>query len=282
MNRTKNAVRNIGFGFLYRICMILFPFAVRTVMIYVMGNEYVGLNSLFTSILSFLSLAELGIGVALVYNMYKPIAENNPELICALLNLYRKLYRYIGIVIMVLGLFLVPFLKYLVKIDVDVNVNIYCLYFIFLFNTVISYWLFGYKQSLLQAHQRNDIVSRVALIVQSLMYVLQIAALMLFKNYYAYIILLPIFTVITNVVTSNIVDRMYPQYSCRGEVSQEIKDSIRKKVLALVGAKANSVVLHAADNIVISAFLGISVVGKYGNYYYIMNSIVAFMTIVYR
>lgn len=281
IQRTKNAVRNIGFGVFYKLVVILFPFVVRTVMLYVMGTEYVGLNSLFTSILSFLSLAELGIGHALVYTMYRPIAENDTDSVCALLNLYRKIYRYIGFIILGVGSILIPFLKYLVKMDADVDVNIYVLYGIYLLNTVISYWMFGYKQSLLQAYQRTDIISKRSLVVQSAMYIFQILVLFMFKNYYIYIILMPIFTILTNIANSIIVDRLFPNYTCRGTVSKEISDSIRKRVLALFGTKANSVLMHAADNIVISAFLGIVMVGQYGNYYYIMNSIIGFITIIY-
>lgn len=279
--RTKNATRNAIFGILNRLVAIAFPFIIRTVMLYIMGSEYVGLNGLFTSILSFLSLAELGVGQALVYSMYKPIANQDKKTVCALLNLYRKLYRYIGTIILVIGLALLPFLKYLLKDGCPETVNLYVLYLIYLFNTISSYWLFGYKQSLLVAHQRSDIVSKRSLVVQTLMYLAQILVLVLFRNYYAYIILLPIFTVITNLANSIIVDKMYPEYKCVGNVDKEIEQSIKKKVLALFGTKANSVVMHALDNIVISAFLGLTMVAKYGNYYYIMNAIISIMTIIY-
>lgn len=280
-SRTKNATRNAIFGMLYKIVAIIFPFVIRTVMLYIMGSEYVGLNSLFTSILSFLSLAELGIGQALVYSMYKPIAENDKKSICALLNLYRKLYRYIGTIILVVGFSLLPFLKYLVRGSCPNEVNLYALYLIYLFNTIASYWLFGYKQSLLTAHQRSDIVSKRSLIVQTGMYIAQIAFLLLFKNYYIYIILMPVFTVITNLANSFIVDKMYPEYKCMGKVEKEVESSIRKKVIALFGTKANSAVMHSLDNIVISAFLGLTMVAKYGNYYYIMNAIIGIMTVIY-
>lgn len=279
--RSKNATRNIIFGILYKAIAILGPFCVRTVMIFVMGTEYVGLNSLFTSILSFLSLAELGVGSALVYSMYKPIATDDTETICALLNLYRKLYKYIGTIIAVIGISLIPFLKYLVKGDCPEDVNLYVLYLIYLFNTVISYWMYAYKQSLLTAFQRSDIISKRSMIVQTMMYVVQILALIFTKNYYLYIIFLPIFTILTNIVNAVIVSKMFPQYTCSGTVSKSFERSIKKKIFALFGTKANSIVLHAADNIVISAFLGLAIVGKYGNYYYIMNSIIGIMTIIY-
>ena len=142
-DRTSNATRNVAFGIILKVVAIIFPFIIRTVMLYVMGSEYVGLNSLFTSILSFLSLAELGVGQALVYSMYKPIAENDIRSISALLNLYKKLYRLIGTIILIVGVAIVPFLGSLVKGSCPNEINLYILYGIYLFNTIASYWLFG-------------------------------------------------------------------------------------------------------------------------------------------
>ena len=246
-----------------------------------MGNEYVGLNNLFASVLSFLSLAELGVGSALVFSMYKPIAEDDTDTINALYALYQKLYRIIGTIIFVLGISVVPILPKLVHKDLPPDVNLYVIYFAFLINTVLSYWLYGYKQSLLNAFQRNDIVSKRATVVNIFMYTVQIMSLVIWHNYYFYIIWLPICTIITNLANKVIVDKMFPQYKCEGKVSKDIADSIKKKIIALFGTKANSIVLHATDNIVISAFIGLGVVGKYGNYYYIMNSICMFIKIIY-
>ena len=281
LNRKKNSIRNVAYGTIYRCVGILGPFAVRTAMIYIMGNEYVGLNNLFTSILGFLSLAELGVGSALVFSMYKPIAENDVKTINALYSLYRRLYKIIGTIIFTCGLLLVPVLHRIIRKDLPPDVNLYVVYFTFLLNTVLSYWLYGYKQSLLSAFQRTDITSKRAIVVALFMYTVQIASLIVFHNYYTYVIWIPICTVITNLANKVIVDHMFPQYKCEGEISKELADSIKKKVLALFGSKANSIVLHATDNIVISAFLGLSVVGKYGNYYYIMNSICMFLKIIY-
>ena len=281
LNRKKNTIRNAAFGTMYRVANILGPFVVRTVMIYIMGNEYVGLNSLFTSLLSFLSLAELGVGSALVFSMYKPIAEDDTESINALYALYKKVYRIIGFIIFGIGIAIIPILPLIVKSDLPPDVNLYALYMIYLVNTTISYWLFGYKQSLLTAFQRSDIVSKRSLVITMIMYAVQIAALYLTRNYYVYIICLPVATVFTNIANKIIVDKMFPQYKCEGKVSKEVENSIKKKVIALFGTKANAIVLHATDNIVISAFLGLTVVGMYGNYFYIMNSICLFIRILY-
>ena len=281
-SRSKNAKRNILFATVNKAANILFPFAIRTVLLYILGSEYLGLDSLFSSILSFLSLAELGVGSALVFNMYKPIAEEDSALICALLNLYRKLYRIIGCVIFGVGACLTPFLHTLVKGDCPADVNLYILYIVYLLNTAVSYWMYGYKASLLTAHQRSDVESKCALIVQTIMYAVQIAALFLFKNYYWYILWLPVFTIVSNMVTAKITDRMYPEYKCAGEISPKLQKEIKKKVFALFGTKANSVVLHALDNIVISAFIGLSMVGLYGNYYYIISAIAGLIAIIYN
>ncbi len=281
LNRKKNSIRNVVYGVAYRCVHIVGPFVVRTAMIYIMGNEYVGLNSLFASLLSFLSLAELGISSALVFSMYKPIAEDDTASINALYALYQRLYRIIGTLIFLVGILLIPILPRLVNKDLPSDVNLYVIYLVFLMNTVLSYWLYGYKQSLLNAFQRSDIVSKRSMAVSIFMYIVQIVSLLVWHNYYFYIIWLPICTIITNVINKIVVDRMFPQYKCEGKVSKELSNSIKKKVIALFGTKANSIVLHATDNIVISAFIGLSVVGKYGNYYYIMNSVCTFVRIIY-
>lgn len=281
IERTKNAARNIVFGTIYKIIGIILPFLSRTVILYVLGEKYLGLSSLFSSILSFLSLAELGIGAAMVYSMYKPIADNDHDSICALLNLYKKLYRIIGTCILVIGLCVLPFLRRFIKGDVPSDVNIYFLYLLYLVNAVLSYWLFAYKGALIQAHQRSDIDSKIGSMITPVSYIVMLVALVITKNYYAYVIWLPIFTIITNIIRSIYVDRHFPGLKPKGDVSKEVKASINKKVKALIGTKLNTVVINAADNIVMSAYLGLTVIAIYGNYRYIMTSIIGFLSICY-
>lgn len=145
MNKTKNAMRNIIFGMGLRIYQIIVPFLMRTAMIYFMGIEYLGLNSLFTSILQVLNLAELGVGSAMVYSMYKPIAEDDKDTICALLKLYKKYYFFIGLVIATIGIIITPMITKLINGEVPGDINIYVLYILNLSATVITYWLYAYK-----------------------------------------------------------------------------------------------------------------------------------------
>lgn len=281
IERTKNVVRSTVFGFASKVINIVLPFVSRTVILYVLGDQYLGLSSLFVSILSFLSLAELGMGSAMVYSMYKPIAQNDNKTICALLNMYRRFYRLIGCVITLIGLAVLPLLNLLVKEELPPDVNIYWLYLIYLLNTVLSYFLFAYKLSVLQAYQRNDIESKISMFVTTLSYIVMLTVLLVTKNYYAYIICMPLFTIITNIIRLIYVNRHYPQLKPAGEVEPELKKSITKKVSALIGTKLNTVVINAADNIVIAAFFSISTIAMYGNYYYILSSITGFLGICY-
>ena len=241
-SRTKNATRNIIWGMLNKFASLVFPFILRTTIIHMLGSEYLGLNSLFTSVLNVLSLAELGFGSAMVYSMYKPIVENDSKTICALLNLYKKIYRRIGIIILFLGLLLLPFISYFINGDVPTDINIYQLYLIYLGNTVASYFLFAYRTSLLSAHQRSDILSKVSTLFTVLRSLLQFILLLAFKNYYLYAVQLLICTCLINIVDARIAAKMYPYYYCKGEIDNNLAKTIKSKVFALLSVKITTVI----------------------------------------
>ncbi len=280
VERTKNAKRNIMWGFLCKVVSIILSFMTRTVMIYVMGMDYVGLGSLFSSILQVLSFAELGIGGAMVFSMYKPIAENDDDKVCALLNLYRSIYRVIGIIILVAGMLLMPFLDHMVAGDVPVDINLYILFGIYLLNNVLGYFLFAYKSSLFQASQRLDITSKIGMIFQLVSSIAHILVLVLFRNYYMYVVVIPVFTVLNNVLVGYLSYKQFPQYRCRGNISKEERDSIKKKVGGMLFQKMGSIVLQSADTIIISAFLGLRILGIYNGYYYIITTLFGFISII--
>lgn len=279
-SRTKNIARNLVFATISKVYNLLVPFVMRTAMIYLLGMEYLGLNSLFTSILSVLSLAELGVGSALTFSMYKPIAEDDTASICALMRLYKIYYRVIGLVILVLGIAVTPFLPYLIKQDLPPDVNLYVLYYINLLTTVISYWLFAYKNCLLFAHQRNDIGDKISMVISTVQYGIQLAVLFAFKNYYLYIIAALLMGAVKNIVTSLIVDRMYPHYKAVGKLPKEQVQVINRRVRDLFTAKIGSIVYDSADTIVISSFLGLTALAVYQNYFYIMNTVFGFVTLL--
>lgn len=284
MQRAKNASRNIVFGIILKAYQIAFPFVIRTAMIYKMGMNYVGLNSLFTSVLQVLNLAELGVGSAMVYSMYKPIVTGDEDTICALLNLYKKYYRIIGCIVLAAGIILLPFIPHLISKDsvIPEDINIYLIYLMNLFATVMSYWLFAYMNSLLMAHQRNDLVSKVMLVTNTIQYALQLVFIIFVKSYYLYLSALIFTQILTNILTAVIARRKYPNYLPKGELEKEKVLEINHRVRDLFTAKFGTVVVSSADSIVISAFLGLSVLGIYNNYYYIVMSVSGFLTIIFN
>lgn len=281
IQRTANATRNFVFGLILKLYQIIIPFIMRTVMIYYMGVEYLGLSSLFTSILEVLNLAELGIGAAMVYSMYKPIAEDDEDQVCALLNLYKKYYRCIGIVILIAGLVILPFIPYLVKSDIPSELNIYLLYVLYLLSTVFTYWLYAYKNSLLQAFQRVDIISKVTLLTNTIQYVFQLIAILRFHNYYMYILSTLVLQIFNNIFTAFIVKRMYPQYKAQGKVAEvELRD-IRSRIKDIFTSKIGAVMTYSVDTIVISSCLGLSALAVYQNYNYVLTSVTGIVSIIF-
>lgn len=280
MNRTKNAVRNIWWGIIQKFILLLFPFITRTFLIRFLGAEYLGLSGLFTSILSLLSLTELGISSAIISTMYKPIADNDTDTVCALMAFYRKVYYIIGGVITALGILMIPFLHKFIKGDLPIGINLYILYLIYLLNTAISYFLFSYKNCLLIAHQRNDLNSKIQSGLSIIQSFVQIIIIVFFKNYYCYAIVIPITTAAINIYTAHKVTVLYPQYICKGKLSSELFSDIKERVYGLLLGKVSSTIRSSVDSLFISMFLGLAAVAMYSNYFYIVTAIIGIIQIV--
>lgn len=280
-SRTKNATRNITFGVIYKVLNIIIPFITRTIMLYVLGTEFLGLNGLFSSILQVLNLAELGFSNAIIYSMYKPVAENDYKKISILLNYYKKVYKIIGIIVLILGVILLPFISYFINGTYPSGINIYIIYIITLANTCLTYFLYAYKNSLLIAGQREDILSKISAAILIIQNIVQAIVLLVFKNYYLYIIMLPICTIINNLIVSKYVDKKYPQIIKTNEkLDEENNLEIKKNIKGMFFQKIGGVVLSSVDYIVISSFLGLTILGLYSNYYYIITSLFAILTVI--
>ena len=280
-SRTKNSIRNIAFGMISRTVSMLFPFIVRTIFIEFLGEEYLGLNSLYKSVLQVLNLTDLGLASAIVASMYKPIAEGNVSEVSALMKLYRKLYKGIGLIILIAGLVLTPFIGKMINGNPPDGVNIYVLWLLYLANTVVSYLFYAYKVSLINAHQRNDITERIGIVCGIIINILQIIVVVLCKSIYLYVLLTVVNSVIYNLWCSRECDKRFPQYTCSGELDKGVKREITKNVSALAFQKIGNTVSVSLDSIIISAFLGLTVVAIYGNYYYIVASIAMFVNLLY-
>lgn len=281
-SKTKNSSRNVVFGFALKVYQLLMPFIIRTIIIYTLGMEYAGLNSLFTSILSVLNIAELGVGTIMVFYMYKPIEEHDSERICALMNLYKLYYRAIGMVILVAGVAITPFIPKLISGEVPADINIYILYYLNLGATVLSYWLFAYKNSLFQAHQRNDVISKVTIITDTVKYILQISLLYLLHNYYYYVIVMLLIQVLNNLMIAYRADKSFPGYKAKGSLSKAEKRTINSSIKDVFYGQLGMTVTLSVDSIVISAFLGLVPLARYQNYYYVVNALIGFFNIFYQ
>ena len=280
LERTKNAARNIVFDGTLEMVNMLFPFVIRSVMLHCLGTEYLGLNGLFKSLLTFLNLAELGVGSAMVFSMYKPIAEDDTLTICALLRLYRTLYRIIGLAVAAVGLLLMPVLRNLIKGDLPAGMNLYILYLMNLGNTVMTYWLFAYKSSLLQAHQRRDVISKVSLAIRLTEYILKILILIYTRNYYLYLSVQLLCQLAVNLLTAVCATKMYPRYVPEGKLSKEKTLDVFRRVRDLFTSKLSATVFDAADTLVISAFMGLTVLALYQNYYFIITALRMMLIVV--
>ena len=274
--RIANVKRNIFYGLVQFIVSHILPFIVRTILIYRFGVEYLGLNSLFTSVLSVLSLMDLGFGTAVVYSMYKPVAEDDKDQICAYLTYYRKIYHRVGFAILVSGLILMPFIKSFVKDPtLPGELNIYLCYFLFLGNAVISYLLYGYMTAIPSAYQRRDVLSRVDIGVSLISCILKSLVLLFSDSFYLYLLTMPILTVVHNLLNACVIRRRYPDLQCRGDISPEQKNDLKTKVYGILINKLTYVSRNSIDSLCISAFIGLSITGLYNNYYFIMSSVLS-------
>lgn len=269
------------YGMVLKIYQMFMPFVMRTVIIYYLGAEFLGLNSLFNSILQVLNLAELGVGSAMVFSMYKPIAENDKEKLCALLNLYRKYYRIIGTLILIIGIAIVPVLPKLISGSLPAEVDLYILYFLNLSATVLTYWLFAYKNSLLQAYQRADVVSKVFIVTDTFKYILQIVSLIIFKDYYLYCIVLLVSQIMNNIMTAYAAKRRYPDLEPKGHLAKDEQKIINGKIKDLFTTKLATTLLSSGDTLVISAMLGLIMLAMYQNYYYLISAVLGCFTIIH-
>lgn len=273
--RTKNTMKNMLSSIISNIITIIIGVIAQAIFIKILGKEYLGLNSLFNNIISMLAIAEMGIGSAIIYNLYKPIAENNKEKIKSLVAFYKKSYTIIGIIIMIVGLIFVPFLQIIVDTDsITIDINIYLIYLLFLVETVFSYFL-SYKRSILYAKQQNSIINIVHIGYIIFLNILQILIIYLTKNYYLYLIIKIIMRIIENIVILKISDKKYSYLKDKNvqELDKKLQKDIYTKVKAMFFHKIGAFVVLGTDNIIISKLLGLSTVGLYSNYYLIINAV---------
>lgn len=272
-SRTKNAILILLSSSIRQGLMLIITFIIRTVFIRTLGSEYLGLNGLFTNILSILALSELGIGTAITFYLYRPIEEKDIKRIKSLMVFYKRCYRFVGLAIIGIGILLMPLLHYVVKFETDINVNLYIVYFLFLINTSSSYLLFAYKQSFLLANQQQYKVEHTNTIFCLVQFGFDFINIAIFKNFYTYLIGDIIIVLIKNIFISIITDRDFPFLEDRNAI--KISDSefrhFFKDIFSVSIFRIGSQLFNATDNIIISILLGTKIVGYYSNYYLIIS-----------
>ncbi|KRL02597.1 lipopolysaccharide biosynthesis protein [Liquorilactobacillus capillatus] len=251
----------------------LLGFVTRSIFINLLGVEILGLNGLFTNILSFFSLAELGIGTSIVYELYKPIVLNDKEEIKSLMRLYKNVYNAIGIIIGFLGILLVPMLPLFIK-ENSISGKVYIYYLLFLFNSVVSYF-FTYKRSMLNADQKNYITVVNDLLFYCISVALQIILLVFFHSYTYYLIIQITTTIVSNISITFVVNRQYPFLKEKKvkKLSKDVIQNLKKNVVGNVSSQVGTIIVLGSDNIMLSAFVGLASVGLYSNYTLITNSV---------
>ena len=284
MGRVQSAAKNIAFGQIGNLITQLLGFVLRGIFIAHLGDTLNGVNALYTSILSVLSMAELGIGTALNYSLYKPVAEKDYEKIKSYMLLYKKAYRVIGLVIAVLGLAISPFLPYLVKQPEGVTVRDLTLYyFIFLFNTVSSYFV-AYKYSLVNAEQKNYIQTNIITITKMITVSLQIIVILTTGNFYFYLLTAAAVELLQKIFVSIYLNRMYPYLKEKDvqKLTKEETGEIVRKTKALVYHKVGDVARLQTDSMIISGFISVTVGGFVDNYKMVLNSAANVVNIIFN
>lgn len=278
--RTRNSIINTLVSTVMSVVTILIGFIPQKVFISIIGTEYLGLNGLFNNILSILSVAELGFGTAIVFNLYRPIAENDTDKINKLLCYYKKIYFYVFICVSILGLIILPFIPYIVGKTSIVNLRF--LFLLALIEVSVSY-LLTYKRSILYADQKNYIVNIVHIIYVIILNVSQICVLITTKNYILYLLIKIICRILENIVINMYVNKKYKYLQNTSDDLDDLtKDNITSKVKGLLFHNIGAAMVQGTDNILISNMFGIVKVGLYSNYFIITNAINSLITQIFQ
>lgn len=274
-SRLSASIKNTVVAITSQIVSILFLFIVQTVFIRTLGSEYLGANGLFTNLMSFLSFAELGIGSAMTYSLYKPLAEHNERQIAAIMQMFKKTYNIIGITILVVGIVLAYFVPSLVKTGESVP-NIQILFVLFLLSTVVSYF-FSFMRSLIIANQDGYIDSLNQLIFSTVQAVAQIIILLVTHQYMLFLIIKIVMTLLANISISRLANKQFPflkKYS-KERVPTNVIKYVRQNILGTISSKIGLIIVTGTDNLLISKFIGLGIVGVYSNYMLIINGLVS-------
>lgn len=278
-SRIYSSIKNIFLGVGNQILVLLLTFITRMFFVRTLGAEYLGINGLFSNIITILSVAELGMGSAIIYSMYKPLANNDERKISALMNFYKKIYNVVALAISIIGIGLIPFLKYLINTSNEIeNLNLY--YMLFLANTVVSY-LLASRAVILNADQKLYITKIYTLVISIFQCLLQIFVLVFTKNFVLYLIVQILCTFLVNICGVIATKKMYPYLNNKIKLEKQDKKEIFDNMKSMFFYKIGGVILNNTSNILISVMIGTIWVGYYSNYMMVTSSLETFTYIIF-
>lgn len=280
--RTKNSLYNIIFSLGNTFITYILNFISRSIFIYVLGATYLGVNGLFSNILMMLSLADLGIGTAINFSLYKPIAENDTNKISTLMSFYRKSYRIIGCLVAIFGFIMMFFLNYFIK-NTDAIQNLRIIYLLYLFNTVSGYFL-SYKTTLVSAYQKDYTLVPINTGISIISILSQMGILLITRSFIIYLVVQILFGFMQRILINIFITKNYNQinFNSTEKLPKEELGEIIKNIKAMIFHKIGEYCINGTDNIVISTFISIEAVGFYSNYALLINTINAIIMIIFN
>lgn len=275
LSRTKASIINSSVATVAEGIQLIVQFVARSVFIHTLGSEYLGLNGLFLNVLGYLSFAELGIGSAITFSLYRPLNKRDMVQVSAILRLFKRLYQYIAVVVLIVGLLVTPLVPHLIGGGTSgINVDIRIAFILALLNTVFSYFT-TYKRTLLIADQRGYVNTINTVGYNIAGQLLQIVQLLIWKNFYVYLILQILMMLASNIRIAIVVDRLYPNISIKSapRVDEKVVNYLKKNITGMVSSKIGGILVTGTDNLLLSYYVGLVAVGMYSNYVMIVNGL---------
>lgn len=282
MSRIDNSLKNIKYTSLAQMVNFIIVFVSRRIFVHVLSTEYLGLNGVFSNILSMLSLAELGLGTAICFCLYKPIYDKDEKTINSIMLFYKKAYTLIGALVFIIGAALTPFLDFIVE-ELPTIPYIRLIYLLFVFNSAASYF-FVYKKTLLIADQKQYISNVIHQATVLIMNMLQIVFLLITHNYFSYLIIMIACTLGQNIFVSMLVNKRYPYLNLKNAepLDKATKKEVFKNIKAMTSHRVGGVVVNGTTNIIMAKFVSVVSVGLYSNYFLIKNTLISLVTILFQ
>lgn len=275
-SRIKNTLKNTKMGIITRISRMIVNFVIKTLFIKCLGSQYTGVSSLFTDILIFLSFAELGIGSAITFSLYKPVAENDGERISALIHFYKTAYRIVAAIVFGVGVAILPLLKYMITDVPDIKENLMLIYFLYVVNTASSYLLI-YKSVIFEAKQKRFVISMIDTGIMFVRLIIESIELIIYKKFLLYLITDISLNIIQNMIIAHKANKEYDYKNKTARISKEERNKILSDIYALAMYQVSFVALSSTDSIVISTFIGTEFVGFLSCYKMLFNQIISFL-----